>query len=112
MSWRLDEAEIVSILEHWNGTKANAYRGSGYGENHNRMLFQNMSMDHADQIIDKIKQDIPLFANLDSETLKVMSEDLENDVKAIYIVVGSAEIMIGTTDNSNYTGDTFYANAQ
>lgn len=112
MKYLLSVEEITDILNHWNSTKANAYRGSSYGENHNRILFQSMSMDQADWILAKLKQDIPLFASLDSDTLQILSEDLGNDVKRIHIAVGSVEIPIATTNSSNYMGDTFSANAQ
>ncbi|MCH2003627.1 MULTISPECIES: hypothetical protein [Acinetobacter] len=112
MSYQLGEQEIAEILEHWNATPANSYRGSGYGENHNRLLFQPMSIDLADQTLNKIKKDIPLFANLPSDTIQVVSEDLGNDKKQIYLAVGTALIPLATSDQSNYSGDMFYANAQ
>ncbi|MGK7251029.1 hypothetical protein ACSNOU_18415 [Acinetobacter oleivorans] len=112
MKYLLGVNEITEILEHWNATPANSYRGSAYGENHNRLLLQPMSMDLADQTLNKIKNDIPLFANLQNDAIQVLSEDLGNDKKEIYIAVGSVLIPLATTDKSNYSGDTFYANAQ
>ncbi|HCA5286838.1 hypothetical protein ACG9XL_17340 [Acinetobacter nosocomialis] len=112
MKYELGEQEIAEILEHWNSTPANSYRGSGYGENHNRLLFQPMSVDLADQTLNKLKNDIPMFANLPSDTIQILSEDLANDKKQFHLSVGSVLIPLSTTDNSNYSGDTIYANAQ
>lgn len=112
MKYILNEDEVERILQHWNGTPANSYRGSRYGQSHNRVLFQPMSEDSADRILDKITTDIPLFANLDSELLQILSEDLGNDKKRIHIAVGEVVIPIATTDTSNYTGDTFHPDAQ
>lgn len=112
MKYVLGEEEVRAILDHWNSTPANAYRGSSYGESHSKMLFQSMSTDLADQIIDQIKTDIPLFANLNSDTLQILSEDLGNDKKRIYIAVGEVLIPISTVDTSNSLGDMYFANAQ
>lgn len=112
MKYLIGEEEVKNILDHWNSTPANSYRGSSYGESHNRVLFQSMSAEVADQIIADIKQDIPLFANLDSDSLTVLSEDLGNDKKQIYISIGQVMIPIATADTSNYTGDTFNAYAK
>lgn len=112
MKYLLGVKEITEILEHWQNTKANAYRGSSYGEDHSKLLLQAMSTDLADQYLSKLKQDIPLLANLDSDTLSIWSEDLGHDTKRIYLSVGSVLLEIATADTSNYQGETFNANAQ
>lgn len=112
MRYLLGVSEITQILEHWNNTRANSYRGSSYGHNHEKLKLQIMSEDIADQYLSKLKNDIPILATLDSDTLSIWSEDLNNDTKQIYLSVGSVVIPIATADTSNYQGETFYANAQ
>ena len=112
MKYLLNSQEVSDILDHWANTPANSYRGSRYGENFSRLPFQTMSTDIADQLLDKIKGDIPLFANLNSDDLQVLSEDLGFDKKRIYIAVGNVVIPIATADTKNIEGDTFNANAQ
>ncbi|RLL18992.1 hypothetical protein [Acinetobacter chengduensis] len=113
MKYLLNETEIKEIIEHWLNTPANSIRGSGYGERTNRILFNEMSMDVADFILDKIKQDIPLFASLSSDELQVLSEDLGHDKKRIYISIGTVVVPISPEEsNTNYTGDSANAYAQ
>jgi hypothetical protein len=112
MKYLLGVKEITAILDHWQNTPVNAYRGSSYGEDHNKLLLQTMSEDIADDYLSKLKRDIPLLANLDSDTLSILSEDIGHDTKRIYLSVGSVLLPIATADTSNYQGETFYANAQ
>lgn len=112
MKYTLTDKEIADMLEHWNGTPANSYRGSSYGEAINRTLFQDMSADAADKIISDLKEDIPLLANLDSDALSVLSENIGPDKKQIYIAIGTVVIPIATSDTSNYLGDTYNAQAK
>lgn len=112
MKYLLGVNEITEILDHWQNTPANAYRGSSYGEDHNRLLLQTMSTDIADDFLDKLKADIPLLANLGRDTLSILSEDIGNDKKQIYLSVGPVLLPLATADSSNYQGETFNANAQ
>ena len=113
MKYMLSTEEIAAMLDHWLNTPANSIRGSSYGEKTNRILFQDMSVDAADMIIDKIKEDIPLFASLSSDELQILSEDLGHDKKRIYISVGTFMLPISSDEsNTNYTGDSVNANAQ
>lgn len=112
MKYTLNEKQVAEMLEHWNGTPANSYRGSSYGESINRVLFQDMSAEVADKIIADIKEDIPLLANLDSDALSILSEDIGPDKKQIYISIGTIIIPIATSDTSNYLGDTYNAQAK
>ena len=112
MKYLLSEQEIRGILEHWLNTPANSIRGSSYGEKTNRILFSEMSVDAADFIFDKLKEDVPLFASLSSDELKIMEEDIGNDKKRFHISVGNVVLPISDESNSNYTGDTVNENAQ
>lgn len=112
MRYLLGTSEIAAILDHWQRTSANAYRGSSYGEDHNKLLLQPMSADIADQYLSKLKADIPLLATLDSNTLAVYSEDLGHDKKRIYLSVAGVLLPLATADSSNYQGETYDANAQ
>lgn len=113
MKYLLNEGEIREILEHWLNTPANSIRGSSYGERTNRILFTEMSVDAADFILDKLKEDVPLFASLSSDELKILEEDIGNDKKRFHLSVGNVVLPISSDEsNSNYTGDTVNANAQ
>lgn len=112
MKYTLNNKNVADMLEHWNSTPANSYRGSSYGESINRILFQEMSAEVADQIISDLKEDIPLLASLDSDALSVLSEDIGPDKKQIYLAIGTVIIPIATSDTSNYLGDTYNAQAK
>lgn len=113
MKYLLNSDDINNILEHWLGTPANSYRGSRYGEKNNRILFKEMSADVANEILDKLKEDVPIFTSFDSNVLQIYSEDIGHDKKRIYLSVGTLMIPIGTTTGDvNYTGDTVNVGAQ
>lgn len=112
MKYLLGTSEIAAILDHWQNTPANAYRGSSYGEDHKKLLLKPMNTDIADQYLSKLKADIPLLASLNSDTLAIYSEDIGHDKKRIHLSVGGVLIPIATADTSNYQGETYDANAQ
>ncbi|ENV88216.1 hypothetical protein ACE5JW_11815 [Acinetobacter radioresistens] len=104
--------QIQAMIEHWLDTPANAYYGSSYGADLRKLLFVPMHTEAADSFLDKMKEDIPLLADLDSNALSIVSEDIDHDKKHFYIQLGSIVIPLGTKQESNLTGETYNAFAQ
>lgn len=112
MALNLTAVQIKRILDHWVNTPPNGYIGVNYGRNLAERLLKAIDEDDADQIIQWIKEDIPLFKNLNSNQLSIYSENNGIDQKYYFIKVGEISIQLPTIYELNaISGDTYDANA-
>lgn len=79
-------SHVVDMLNHWLQTPPNGYFGSSYGCDLNSLLLNPLSTPVADSFVAKLKQDIPLFAELD---ISVLSEDVGFERKNIFLSIGT-----------------------
>lgn len=78
---------IAGQLAHWLACPANGYLGSDYGIDLKQYLHRPMSTFEADQIIAKMKHDIPILGLLPENSVNIWVDDLGDDGKVIYIQV-------------------------
>lgn len=89
MSTVLTGEEAQKILDHWFNTKPNAYVGYRYARNFRQLLLKPMTDDVADTLLQWLVEDIPLFKNLSSDQLRVVSKIIDFEKKAYYIMIGN-----------------------
>ncbi|MDH2636781.1 hypothetical protein QDS01_17880 [Acinetobacter nosocomialis] len=113
MSLRLTAEDIIKIVLHWFYTQPNGYIGVNYGRNWHEILLKPMTEDSADIILQWMREDIPLFKDLSTSELKIVSRPLGTDQKEFFISVGQIFIpMPSTAELKTFTkGDKFDANA-
>lgn len=98
----MDAQTIVGMIEHWLNTPVNGYFGQSYGADINSMLLQDLSSANADELIAKLKRDIPILTQLGEGGLSIETESVGFDGLKIYLFVGNIPIYLGqTTDSMN-----------
>ena len=112
MSYTFNAEDVKKIIEHWLYTPSNGYIGVNYGRNLAEILLRPMTDDTAIQILQWLKEDIPLFAQLDQSQLNIMSQDIDYDKKRFFIQIGQVIIPLVAPSPNTSQGATFYANAQ
>lgn len=103
--------DAKEMIIHWLNTPVNSYYGQSYGADLASLLLMPMTSRTADQLLDKLKRDIPLFANLDSDQLSIRELSIGHDKKQIVLALGNIYIPLELS-SSNQTGETYNANAQ
>lgn len=78
---------IATQLAHWLNCPANGYLGSDYGIDLKQYLQKPMSTFAANQIIAKMKADIPILSMLPDNAINIFVENSGDDGKHIYIQV-------------------------
>ncbi|WP_042053888.1 hypothetical protein [Acinetobacter baumannii] len=113
MSLRLTAEDIIKIVLHWFYTQPNGYIGVNHGRNWHEILLKPMTEDSADMILQWMREDIPLFKELSSSELKVVSRQISIDQKEFFISVGEIIIPMPSIAEQKTInqGDKFDANA-
>lgn len=78
---------IVSQLAHWLSCPVHGYLGSNYGIDLKQYLHKPMSTFEADQIIAKMRHDIPALSLLPENSINILVQDDDIDGKHILIQV-------------------------
>lgn len=101
------------MIEHWIGTVPNSYLGQSYGFNVHKILLKPLSEIEADQILQEMREQIPPLQLLSGEQLKVTEDPNDMQSKTYYITLnGNIDIKLGSVNNTDTKGDTFYAFGQ
>ncbi|HCH7478733.1 TPA: hypothetical protein NM870_003361 [Acinetobacter baumannii] len=112
MSYQLTVENVIKIVNHWLSARPNGYIGVNYGRNWQEILLKPMTEDSADLILQWMREDIPLFRGLPTNTLNIKSRTIDIDKKEFFIEIGSILIPLPSqADLRNPTGDTYDANA-
>ncbi|SDB86868.1 hypothetical protein [Acinetobacter boissieri] len=85
-------ADVISMINHWLSTPPNGYFGSSYGADLNGLLLRPMTSDVANTFIAKMKEDLPILAQLHSDQLSLYTENISFEQKKIYLGVGNINI--------------------
>lgn len=83
----IDTRFIFNQIVHWVHTLPNTYLGSDYGADLRQYLHKPMSSFQADEIIKKMKQDIPILQTLPENAINILVTDVQDDTKEILIQV-------------------------
>lgn len=76
---------IWQEIEHWINTLTNAYLGSNYGIDLKEYLQKPMGAFDGDEIIAKMRQDIPVLQAIDNNNLHIYFKKVSTDKILFYI---------------------------
>lgn len=98
--------DIVNMIEHWLDTPPNGYFSQGYGADVRSLLLKELSADNADNLLKKLRLDIPLLNRLSDSQLNVTTAEADFDKLFVYLNVGNLNIELGEakieTSNQDY----------
>lgn len=98
MSKQISPQDIQAMVEHWLKTPINTYLGSSYGFNKSALLFQPLSTATIDEVIDKLKRDVPILNVLDSGAINIFSIPIPPARMALYLQVGDLKFSLGVSN--------------
>jgi hypothetical protein len=107
----IQAADIQAMIAHWLSTPVNGYFGSGYGADLASLLLRPLSAPIADEFLDKLRRDVPIVAQLDSNQLSLQSETVGFERKIIYLQIGRALINLNKVSEQIAAGETFDVDA-
>lgn len=108
----IESGQIVAMIEHWLSTPPNSYFGQTYGADIRSILLQELSTDKADEMLAKIRRDIPLLNRLGEHELSIVSEQVGHDRLKIYLLVNNAPIPIGESKPETLSQDYYDIRSQ
>lgn len=104
--------DLLPMLEDWLLTPVNGYFGSGYGADLASLLLRPLSAPIADEFLNKLKRDIPIFGQLSASDLSIESDDIGFETKQIYLRLNDIAINLNkVADQISATGETFDVDA-
>ena len=68
-------------------------------------LLVNLTAFTADEFIKKMKQDIPVLQQLNSDQLSIVTQTVDFDKVQVFIKLGHILIDVGLSNHNNNTGD-------
>ena len=78
---------IISQISHWIYTPQNAYLGSNYGVDLYQYLQSPLTTQVADEIVAKMRQDIPALASIADDELQIFTRTKHGDTLILIISV-------------------------
>lgn len=103
---------IINMIEHWLSTPVNGYFGQGYGADIKSMLLQELSSAKADELLVKLRRDIPLLNQLGDNDLSIQTNAVGHDALQVFLMVGNMPIFIGETIDTTMNQDFYDTRAQ
>lgn len=97
MAQTLTPQDISDDVTHWLGCPPNGYLGSDYGSDVKSLLMMPMASPAADDLISKMRLDIPLLSLAPPGAVSVSSMDADIDKKVILIEVLGQVISVENT---------------
>lgn len=104
----IDTQKIVNMINHWLATPVNGYFSQSYGSNVKEQLLKNLSAFSADNFLKKLKTDIPILSQLDSEQLGIVTQMPDFENVYVYIQLGKVFIEVGVTNSNKDTNQDYY----
>lgn len=108
----IDAAKIKAMVNHWLDTPPNGYFGQSYGADLRNMLLRELSSDNADNLLKKLRRDIPLLAQLDDSQLNISTETRDFDKLYVYLFIGNIAIDLGEAKTENSDQDYYDVRAK
>lgn len=86
--------DIQAMVTHWLGSPPNAYLGSSYGANLDGLVQSAMSTAAADAVIAKLRDDIPVLAQLPPDQVELLGEQVGPDQIRLAIGVAGSVVLV------------------
>lgn len=94
METQITQQDIDKMIRHWLATPVGAYLGSDYGFDKHSLLFKPLSMSGYDEMIAKLKRDVPILSLLDESAVNFYSFSVPPDKLVIFLQVGDSTFNI------------------
>jgi len=110
-------AKLISMFAYWFNTPCNSIFGESFGADRTDLFLRPEDAPIADDFLNKLRRDRPIFAQLNSEQLTVEVAKDGFDVVMIYVRIFDVLIELGQPSNrtnglSVLSGETFDVTAQ
>lgn len=109
--------QLVAMFIYWFNTPCNSIFGQSFGADRTDLFLRPEDAPIADDFLNKLRRDMPIFAQLNSEQLTIEVEHQGFDVVMIYVRILGVLVELGKPTNNNLgnnalSGETFDVNAQ
>ena len=108
----IDSKAVIDMVEHWLDTPPNGYFGQPYVADLRVMLLRELSADNADNLLEKLRRDIPLLSQFDETMLSIQTEESGFDKLHVYLMLGQIAVSVGETETVSTNQDYYDARAQ
>ncbi len=94
MTAKITQTDVEKMVRHWLATPVNSYLGSDYGFDKHALLFTPLTMNTADEMITKLRRDVPVLAMLPSDAINLYSIPLSPDKLHFILEIGDIALDI------------------
>lgn len=94
MAAKVTQADVEKMVRHWLATPVNSYLGSDYGFDKEALLFSPLTMSAADEVIEKLRRDVPVLDILPSHAINLYSVPVSPDKLHFILEIGELTIDI------------------
>lgn len=99
MKKTLNGRDVAAMTDHWLNTPLNGYLGSDYGQDIKSTLQQPQSSAVANNLIQKLQQDVPIIAAMPDESVGVYAVPRGVDGTDIILAVAGRTFNLSDEDN-------------
>lgn len=108
----IEATDIKNMVEHWLATPPHGYFGQGYGADVRSMLLRELSADNADNLLKKLRLDIPILNQLSENQLSINTLADGFDKLYVYLNIGNINIELGEAKTETSNQDFYNVRAQ
>lgn len=91
---KITQQDIDQMIRHWLATPIGTYVGSDYGFDKYALLFKPMSSSAFDEMIAKLKSDVPILTMLRDDAINFYSLPIGVDKAVIFLQIGDSTFNI------------------
>lgn len=91
---QITQQDIDEMVKHWLHTPVGSYLGSDYGFDKHALLFKPLSMSGYDEMIEKLRRDVPILSLLDVNAVNFYRMPIPPDKEVIFLQVGDSTFNI------------------
>ena len=94
MTAKIAQTDVEKMVRHWLATPVNSYLGSDYGFDKHALLFTPLTMNAADEVIAKLRRDVPVLNMLPPDAINLYSVPLSPDKLHFILEIGDIALDI------------------
>lgn len=86
---KITQSDVEKMVRHWLATPVNSYLGSDYGFDKHALLFAPLTMGAADEVIAKLRRDVPVLDMLPPDAVNIYSVPVSPDKMHFILDIGN-----------------------
>lgn len=90
----ITQQDIDEMIRHWLHTPVGTFLGSDYGFDKHSLLFRPLTMSGYDEMIAKLKRDVPILSLMPQGTINFYQMPVPPDTEVIFLQVGDSTFKI------------------